>query len=184
MDIEELKRKLGRVKPGPVEVKLAAKKVVAGIPKSGLWPRVTVVLDGVEEKVSLTYYADVKQKERKGLDPIAVAILRLCGVPGRSMRAVWRDGRVKAHLQYALHQVQTRISSSISRAQTTKRMAPRIDRYHRKHRQSKAEVAVKAAFRKLIFGGEVKLNDLKPRQVGEWWGEVLNEKVVQEVHDY
>lgn len=183
MDIEELKRKLGRVKPGPVEVKLAAKKVVAGIPRSGLWPRVTIVLDGVEERVSLTEMADVKQKEQKGIPKLEVAILRLCGVPSRSMRAVWRDGRVKAHIRQAAEAVRSRISSSISRAQTTKKMAPRIDRYHRKHRQSKAEVAVKEAFRKLIFGGTVKLNDLKPKQVGEWWGEVLNEKVVQEVHD-
>jgi hypothetical protein len=184
MDIEELKRKLGRVKPGPVEVKLAAKKVVPGVPRSGLWPRVTIVLDGAEEKVSLTEMADVKQKERKGLPKLEVAILRLCGVPSRTMRAVWKDGRVKAHIHQAAELVRGRISSSISRAQTTKRLAPRIDRHHRKHRQSAAEKVVKEAFRKLIFGGTVKLNDLKPHQVGEWWREVLNEKVVDEVHDF
>lgn len=183
MDIAELKRKLDRVQAGPVEVKLAAKKVVAGIPRSGLWPRATVVLDGVEEKVSLTHYADVKQKGRKGLDPVVVTILRICGVPSRSMRAAWKDGRVKANIQHAAERIRSRISSAISRAQTTKRLAPRIDRHHRRHRQSQAEKAVKEAFRKLIFGGTVKLNDLKPSQIGEWWREALNEKVVQDVHD-
>lgn len=183
MDIEELKRKLGRVKPGPVEVKLAAKKVVPGMPRSGLWPRVTIVLDGVEEKVALTEMADAKLKEQKGLPKLEVAILRLCGVPSRTMRAVWKDGRVKGHLRQTAEIIRSRISSAVSRAQTTKRLAPRIDRHHRKHRQTKAEIAVKEAFRKLIFGGTVRLNDLKPHQVGEWWREVLNEKVVEEIHD-
>lgn len=184
MDIEELRQKLYRVQPGPVEVKLAAKKVQAGISGSGLWPRVTIVLDGAEERVSLTEMANVNQKEKKGLDKLEVAVLRLCGVPSRSMRAVWKNGRVKPYLTYAVDRIRGRISASLKRAQTTKKMAPRIDRYHRKHRQSEAEKVVKEAFRKLIFGGKVKLNDLKPHQVGEWWKEVLNEKVVEEVHDY
>lgn len=167
-----------------MEVKLAAKKVVPGIPKSGLWPRATVILDQNEEKVSLTHYADVKKKEKKGLDPIVVAVLRVCGVPSRSMRSVWRNGWLKGHVIQAADRIRARVSSAISRAQTTRRMAPRIDRHHRKHRQSAAEKVVKEAFRKLIFGGTVKLNDLKPHQIGEWWKEVVSEKVVEEVHDY
>ncbi len=177
----DLNSRLDRVKAGPVKVVLSAKKVVPHIPRSGLWPRVTLTLDGRQEIVALTYYADVKRPERSPskLDKLEVAILRLCGVDSRSMRSVQRAGRP---LREAVQRIRERISSAMAQAQTTRKLGARIEQVRRKGRRSEAERTMKQSFRNLLRG-TVKVNDLTPGQVAAWWREVLNEKIVQDVHD-
>lgn len=184
MEPKDLRATLARVKPGPVKVVLSAKKAVPGIPSSGLWPRVTLKLDDRVESVALTEYADVKKKaeDSKKLTKLEIAILRLCGVESRAMRAVKSEQGVNWELREAVKRVRQRISSAISQAQTTAKLGTRIERVQRKSRRSTAEEVVKESFRRLLQG-TVKVNDLTPAQVGNWWREVRNEKIVQEVHE-
>lgn len=185
MKTDELRAALARVKPGPVKVVLAAKKVVAGIPESGLWPRVTLLFDGKEEVVGLTEYADVKKDEvnRKAFSKLEVAVLRIVGVPSRSMRSLRSNRAVMYALQDAVKKVHYKINSAISKAPTTKHFGGRVENVQRKHRKSRATEAMKEKFRQLLRG-TVKVNDMTGRQVGEIWERVKMEKIVEEVHDF
>lgn len=185
MQTAELKARLARVQPGPVQVKLREKKVVNGIETSGLWPRVALRFDGKEEVVALTEYADPKKASEDGkkLDKLEVAILRLIGVPSRSMRSVKGNAGLTWPLKDATQRVRLRISSAISKARTTRKLGTRIEGAQRKKRKSAATLKLEQAFRDLIFRGTVKLNDLKGSQIGKIWDRVRMEHVVQEVHD-
>lgn len=183
MQANELKAKLARVQPGPVKVVFSAKKLSSGKSKTGLWPRVTVRLDGVEEVAALTEWGDVKVKAEDGkLTKLEIVILRLAGVESRSMRAVKRNAGLKWPLQDAVKRVHMRISSAISKAQTTQKLSTRMEGVHRKQRKSKAVLRMEQTFRDLL-GGTVKLNDLTGSQVAKVWERVKMEVVVKEVHD-
>jgi len=185
MQTAELKARLERVQPGPVQIKLRAKKVVNGVESSGLWPRVTLRFDGKEEVVGLTEYADIKKKEEgaKKLDKLEVAILRLVGVQSQAMRSVKRNAGLTWPLRDATQRVRLRISSAMSKARTTQKLGKRIEGAQRKKRKSAATLKLEQAFRDLIFRGTVKLNDLRGSQIGKIWDRVRMEHIVQEVHD-
>lgn len=190
METSELRARLARVQAGSIKVVLAQKKTVPGSPRSGLWPRVTIRFDDKEETVALTEYADVnvtggatrKPEDPKKLSKLDVAILRIVGVPSRSMRAVKNQGNAKWSLNDAANRIRARISSAISKAQTTEKLGTRIERVQRKGRKGEAEKTMKSTFRRLL-GGTVKVDDLTAKQVGTWWDEVRNEVYVQDVHN-
>lgn len=184
MKPDELKARLARVQPGPVQVKLREKEVVQGIEGSGLWPRVTLRFDGKEETIALTEYASIKKKaeDPKKLDKLETAILRLVGVPSRSMRSVKRSAGMKWPLRDAVIRVRNRISSAISKARTTQKLGTRIEGAQRKRRRNTAVRRLEMTFREL-FKNTVKLKDLSGSQVAKIWETAKLEKVVQEVHD-
>lgn len=189
MKTGEVKAKLARVQAVSVQVKLREKKVVKGVESSGLWPRVTLRMDAQEEVVALTEYADTvvktaKQKEdRYKLDKLEVAVLRLAGVQSQAMRSVKRSDFLRGPLSEAVQRVRLRVSSAISKARTTQKLGMRVEAVQRKKRKSAATVRLEQAFRGVIFGGEVKLNDMKGSHIAKIWDRVRMEKVVQDVHD-
>jgi hypothetical protein len=183
MDAGELRTRLARVKPTSVKVVFSAKKLSSGASKTGLWPRVTVSFDGKEETVALTEYGDTKQVTKKGkLSKLEIAVLRIVGVESRSMRAAKDKHGVQWELMEAAKRIGSRISSAISKAQTTQRLSTRIEGAHRKQRKSAAVLRLERTFRDLL-AGTVKLNDLTGSQVAKVWERVKMEVVVKEIHD-
>lgn len=81
--MSELAEKVARVRVRKVQVVVSRKNLVPGVPDSGLWPRVTMELDGAVQKAALTWYAESKKAEGRP-DPLARKgiggeILNICG---------------------------------------------------------------------------------------------------------
>jgi hypothetical protein len=184
MKADELRARLSRVKASSVKVVFSAKKLSAGRSKTGLWPRVTLSCDGREETIALTEYGEVKleTKVKKQLSKLEIAILRIAGVESRAMRAAKDKHGVQWELMEAERRVRSRISSAVSKAQTTRRLSTRIEGEQRKQRKHAATARLEQTFRDLL-SRTVKLNDLTGSQVARVWERVKMEVVVKEVHD-
>ncbi len=186
MDTEELTRireALRKVQVASVKIVLSKSKVVPGVPNSGLWPRITLRLDGRDEKVALTEYADSKKAHLKAGKPskMEVTILRIAGVQSRSMKAVY--SRVKFDLREAEARVMTKVYSTVSKAKGTNKLSSRIEGAHRERRKSAAVKAMEEVFRRLLFHGTVKVEDMRGAQVAKVWERIKSERVVADVHD-
>lgn len=183
MQPSELEERLKRVRVVSVQVKLREKAVVAGVEGSGLWPRVTLELDGSRESVSLTDYAEPERVEdRKKFDKMESATLRVAGVNGRAMRAVKKSIVLTRALHETSQKARKRIASGVSKARATNKLRTRIEAAQRKKRRTIAIRKLETTFQD-ILKRTVKLKDLSGTEVARIWDRIKLEEVVDEVHD-
>lgn len=183
MKVAEACDLLNKVRPGKVKVLLREKEVVAGISDSGLWPRVEILLGDKRKSVPLTQFADIKKEatDENKLSKLDIAVLNLAGIKGTHLR---RNPYVKGHLQSATQRIYKSIRSAIKAAQTRKGLGGRQRTAQRKERRKLARGEVLDRLQDVYWRFKLEPGDLTPKQVGELWQQVIDEALVEKVHEH
>jgi hypothetical protein len=179
---DKITEAIGRVRVKKVEVVLSEGKVLPRVPTSGLWPRVTLELDGTERTVPLTWWADEKKAASDPLKAIMEGIggdiLRMAG--GRTTASMPR-GRRPA-LEYAVSEANSKIRRAVDRASQTK---GGVGERHRKAQKRALKKRVleklRGQFESLIRMERLELEDLGGADVGRAWDDILKMKAVRHV---
>jgi len=159
------------VKLKKVQIKLSKDHVKMGVPKSGLWPRITLEKSGKSKTIPMTWYLDAKaNKDYK----IQVEVIRFAGA--KRIELAYQD-------RYDLAKISANIRKRIELA---------MKKATNKGTVAKRQQAAQRKIRKTLFleklkrfceneGKALQYEDLKPADFGEVWDEVRKMRVAQEI---
>jgi hypothetical protein len=174
---------LRSVRASKIEVVLSESQVISGIPLSGLWPRVTIEIQGKSRTFPMTEYGSTRkipQRDGTKATTIEKEVLLINGSSSFSKAKLHKAGR-EMEFNKTVLRIHLAIDHAIRKARSKGPMAERHARASR--RQRKTQFLEK--FRQFCsdHARGIHYADISPHELAQVWDEIRRTKVASEVMD-
>ena len=172
---------LDSIKVGKIQVRLSKSNVVNSITHSGLWPRVTLEVNGKSKTFPMTWFRDISKYPEEGTESLTELehiILRFVG--GNKNTQLYKYGRKEA-LNEAHSRIETAIRRAINKASNTKKINKRHETAQRQDRVKRFLIKFQEFCE--VHGESIEYEDIKPSHFGKVWDDIRRDNVAKKIMD-